>query len=470
MLAAMLLTVSVALGIMAFLASRSTTNEFERSVVGILRYRDPRIESKINLLQKYITQHQGEGTIWAALQQQIEQMASNSQVRFVMTNLAGYVHADSSRELVGDFLNLSQSKPFAVFLIEKEPILAFFEPLDAPNLQSIQDQFTRSVNRSLGLAILAAGLLALLITFILAQSILQPIGALTQATRKLEQGDLSQRVRTDSNGEVGELARAFNAMADSLERLEQLRRNMVTDVAHELRTPLSNIRGYLEALKDGMIQPTPKAMSSLHEEALLLSRLVDDLQELALAEAGQLHIQRQAVLVTDVIERAVLATGQAAQAKQIDLIIHAPASLPPIDTDPERLGQILRNLLNNAIAYTPNGGKISIVSQVNGDWLEIHIQDTGIGISAEDLPYVFERFYRADKSRTRSTGGAGLGLSIVKQLVEACGGKVTITSKINEGTTVILQLPIMTKNLIPPTLGIQVSSLARSSAKSPNPG
>lgn len=438
----LLLVVTVALGTIAVYASQVTTSEFERTVTGILRYRDPRLDTKIHNIQKYIIQNRGEMDIWGKLQGLLEQMEASSQIRFVMTDLDGMIYADSSRKIIGAELNTSLSKPFAAFLIDGQPILAYFEPLDAPNLHTIQERFTTSVNRSLMLAIIAAGSVTLLLTLLLSASILRPISALTSAARKMESGDLSQRVNVKAKDELGELANAFNAMADGLDHLEQLRRNMVTDVAHELRTPLSNIRGYLEALQDDMLDPTPEMIHLLHEEAMTLNHLVDELQELALAEAGQLQMDCRAVEISEIVDKAVSSISPQASNKNLQLSTSVPEDLPLSEADPDRLNQILRNLLNNAITYTPPGGNISINASEKNHAIEISVADTGAGIAPEHLPYIFERFYRADKSRTRATGGAGLGLAIVKHLVEALDGEVAVESVLGEGTKVIFTLPI----------------------------
>jgi signal transduction histidine kinase len=278
---------------------------------------------------------------------------------------------------------------------------------------------------------------------VFSRSILQQVSALINAARAMEKGDLSQRVPVNTKDEIGELAQAFNAMADGLERLEDLRRNMVTDVAHELRTPLANIRGYLEAVQDGVVEPTPQMISSLHEEAMLLNRLVDDLQELALAEAGNLTLARHPIYLQEVVDKAVLLVENQALAKGLTIEVCLPADLPMVDADAERMSQVVRNLLNNAVTNTPAGGQIRIAGRRVNSHIEVSVQDTGIGIASEHLPFVFERFYRADRSRARRTGGAGLGLAIVKQLVEAQGGQVSIASQPGLGTTVTFTSPVV---------------------------
>jgi signal transduction histidine kinase len=259
--------------------------------------------------------------------------------------------------------------------------------------------------------------------------------------RRMAGGDLAQRVRVQSRDEIGELARAFNAMADGLARAEQLRRNMVNDIAHELRTPLTNLRCQIEALQDGLAAPTPEVMASLHEEAMLLNRLVGDLQELALAEAGQLRLERGPVSVRDVITQVTGAFEAQAAGKGIALVSDVPRELPAIYADAERVGQMLRNLLANAVAHTPRGGSVSVGARAAGGQVEIVVADTGAGIEPEHLPNVFERFYRVDGSRARSTGGAGLGLAIVKQLAEAQGGGVRVESEVGSGSSFFVTLP-----------------------------
>jgi signal transduction histidine kinase len=412
----------VAVGTVAFFASQSTSNQFRRSLEGILDFPNLSIETKISAINKLLFAKGGERTIWEDLQVLLEGMERTSHARFVIAELDGNVLADSAGELTGERINISLSKPFAAFLIEKKPVLAYIVPLRDNSLAMIESQFNASVNRSLLIAIGVASLVGLLLTLLLSRSILRPVDELTAAARAMERGDLSQRVPVRSKGELGELANAFNEMAEGLTRLEQLRQNMVSDVAHELRSPLSNVGGYLEALRDGVVEPTPEAIASVHEEAMLLNRLVDDLQEVVGKSIQSLK-------------------GQAAE-KGVIIESCLPDDLPQVEADAERLGQVLRNLLKNAIINTPSGGQITIQARIVDSQIEVSVQDNGLGISAEHLPYVFERFYRVDRSRSRATGGAGLGLAIVKQLVEAQGGQVGIDSQIDVGTKITFTSPI----------------------------
>ena len=250
------------------------------------------------------------------------------------------------------------------------------------------------------------------------------------------------RVPVESDDELGQLAVAFNSMAGSIERQEQLRRNMVGDVAHELRTPLTNLRGYLEAVRDSLIPADTALVDSLYEETMLLTRLVTDLHELAQAEAGQLNLLRAPAAVSDVVEQAVQILRPQADAKGVTLAVDLPPDLPEVDIDRERIGQVLRNLMNNALAHTPAGGEIGVSARRDGGFVSVAVRDTGEGISPDDLPHVFDRFYRADRSRARQTGGYGLGLAIVRQLVVSHGGTITVESRVGQGSTFTFTAPV----------------------------
>jgi signal transduction histidine kinase len=282
----------------------------------------------------------------------------------------------------------------------------------------------------------------LLLTVLLSRRILAPIRALTATARQLGKGDLSQRVQARDKGEIGELARTFNSMADDLERAEKLRRNLVADTAHELRTPLSNIKGYLEAIRDGIITPDTVTIDSLHEEASLLSKLVDDLQELALANTRELKLVRQPEDITVVINQAITSIHGQAMSKEITLHKELPGDIPPCDIDSQRIGEVLRNLLSNAVTHTPRSGSITVTASVAGNRVAVSVADTGEGIPAEELPFIFERFYRVDKSRSRKTGGSGLGLTIAKRYVEAHGGQINAHSEVGKGSRFTFTVPV----------------------------
>jgi len=302
--------------------------------------------------------------------------------------------------------------------------------------------FVQSMNRAVPLAVGVAGIAAILIAAAVSRRILRPVEALTAAARRVEKGELGQTVEVASKDEIGDLARAFNAMSASVARAETLRRGMVADVAHELRTPLTNIRCQIEALQDGLASPDRAVIDSLHDETMLLQRVIDDLQEMALAEAGELRLAIGNLDVSGEIARAVAAFQARAGALEVTIGANPSPGIPPLAADPERLGQILRNLLSNALAHTPAGGRVEVAARRAGASCEISVRDTGEGIAAEHLPLVFERFYRADPSRARATGGAGLGLAIVKKLAEAHGGGVRVESAPGQGAAFFVSLPL----------------------------
>jgi len=231
-------------------------------------------------------------------------------------------------------------------------------------------------------------------------------------------------------------------MASDLERDKALQRNMIADIAHELRTPLSNIRGYLEAIRDGVVEADADTIRSLNEEATLLSRLVDDLQELALAEAGELKMVPQIEDIAELIHQAAAGMRAQAAVKGMAVFIDLPSNLPSVNIDAHRINQVLHNLLENGLAHTGNGGSITVTAEKQDNWVKVSVTDTGEGIPASEVPNLFERFYRVDKSRTRATGGYGLGLTIARRLVEAHGGKIGLQSEIGKGSRFSFTLPI----------------------------
>ncbi len=309
-----------------------------------------------------------------------------------------------------------------------------------PERGADEPKFVASVNRWLLLAALAAMALALVLSLPLARRILGPVEAITAAARRMEAGALTQRVPATARDEIGDLARAFNAMADAVARSESLRRALVTDVAHELRTPLTNLRCQIEAVQDGLQAADAATLRSLYEETLLLARLVGDLEDLARAESGQLPLHPTATGVGEVVDGALSAIRPIAAARGIALHADVPAGLAA-DADRERLAQVLRNLLANALTHTPDGGRIVVSGRGGGSTVTIEVADTGSGIPPEHLPHVFDRFYRSDASRARATGGAGLGLAIVKQLVEAHGGSVSVASEPGNGARFTFTVP-----------------------------
>jgi signal transduction histidine kinase len=296
-------------------------------------------------------------------------------------------------------------------------------PSDLSRLGQLEQQF---LDRTRSILVIGAALavgLALIMGALLSRSLTAPLRRLATAVRAVATGDLDQRVQVEGSTEMEEVALAFNEMTAALGSSEQQRQNMVADVAHELRTPLSVVQGNLRAILDD-VYPLEKAeISRLYDETRLLNRLVDDLRELALADAGQLHLHLRPVDVAQVVQFTAESLGLAAEAQEVGLITQVSTGLPKVQADPDRVAQVLRNLLVNALRHTPSGGSITVSAAPAEDAVEIAVADTGEGIAGEDLSHVFERFWRADPARAR-TGGSGLGLSVAQSLVEAQGGRI----------------------------------------------
>ena len=435
LLLAFLLVILVAIGTVSLFAGYMLTGE-----VG--QYEEQADQIRLSRTERLVVRYYVEYGSWSGIQPLIEQMAVLYGRRIVLTNTSNTVVADSQSELLGKQYQAEiQGKALArrtgevvlgtLYILPNET-----DPTSAASLR-------RAINRFLILGGVLAIIVAVVVTLFTSRRILKPVRALTEAARQLGQGDLAHRVQVKDRGELGEMAHTFNSMADSLERDEVLRRNMVADVAHELRTPVSNIRGQLEAVGDGLIQPDVKTFSSIYEEALLLSRLIDDLQELSLAEAGKLSLYRQATDVAQLIQKTVAAVRAVAATKGIILTIDLSGDLPLGDIDSQRIGQVVRNLLDNALGHTPAGGAITVAARQLDKFVEVSVTDTGQGIPAVDLPNVFERFYRVDKSRARATGGSGLGLTIARRLVEAHGGKIGVKSEAGKGSLFFFTIPVV---------------------------
>lgn len=309
--------------------------------------------------------------------------------------------------------------------------------------QSGQPIFSLSGTNTLRIALVTAAVLivAVLITIVAGRRLVGPLRALTEAADR--PADQQARVPVATNDEIGYLARALNDLADRRERSESLRRAMVSDVAHELRTPLTNIRSWLEAAQDGLTPTNPALLDLLHEEAVLLQHVIDDLSDLAAADAGNLRVHPEQVYVHDILAQVAEAHRSAAETAGVQLSFDV-AEDPQVNADPVRLRQLVGNLVSNGIRYTPAGGRVTVSAAVKAAGLVIAVRDTGVGIPPEELPKIFDRFWRSDSSRTRATGGSGLGLSIVRKLVEAHGGEITVASRPRTGTVFTITLPAVT--------------------------
>jgi len=302
-------------------------------------------------------------------------------------------------------------------------------------------QFLDRTNRLLVVGAVGGGIVSLLLGVLLTRSLTRPIQELTAASRAIASGDLDQAVPVRSRDELGELATAFNQMSSDLSRARGLRRQMTADIAHELRTPLSIILGQIDALDDGVVPPSPQAFAILREETGRLGRLVEELRILSMADAGELTLDRRLVQPRQLLERAQAAHQPLAAAKGVSIRVRGSPDLADAELDPDRLLQVLGNLLSNALRHAPSGSEIELGAESRVAGIQMTVRDNGPGIEAADLPHLFDRFYRTDKSRQRETGGSGLGLAIAKAIVELHGGRIWAESAHGQGTLMSIWLP-----------------------------
>lgn len=447
LMAAFSLVILVTMGAVFLLINQSTRNE-------IHRFEQTREQIRTGRMEFELSAYYSRQKDWKGIQPSVQQWGSLYGRRIIVTDVNNVVVADSEGTLLGS--KYLPNSPGTVLGNQPRPVFPAGQLSPPRGQNTIGTLYINPelppVERSsllyqpIGRLFLWGGLLAVVIaivlTFVLSRRILSPIHALTVTAGQLGRGDFSQRVKSPGRGEIGTLAQAFNKMADDMERAERLRRNMVTDLAHELRTPLSNIQGYLEAIRDGVMKADATTIRSLYEEAALLSRLTHDLQELTLAEAGDMKLVRQEEDLTKIINQTVTAMQAQALQKGVSLATNFVEQLPLCDIDSHRISQVLRNLLDNAMAHTSPGGTITVAARQSGKWVEVSVTDTGEGIPAEELANIFERFYRVDKSRTRRTGGHGLGLTIAKRLVESHGGEIKAQSAVAKGSRFAFTVPM----------------------------
>jgi signal transduction histidine kinase len=323
------------------------------------------------------------------------------------------------------------------------PGLGRFGMMPADMEDRVAEGYLESLTDSLVLAGGAALATAIVASVLVSRGIASPIYRLATASRRLAEGRYGERVVVDGTTEVRQLASSFNAMATAVEDAERRRQELIGDVAHEMRTPIATLEGYLEGLLDGVIEPSDRVWAKLHTEADRLRRLIEDLQELSRAEAHQLSVTCRPVSPAAIVNGAVERLEDDVRERGLSLYVDAPPSLPDIQADPERAIQVLTNLLTNALRYTPPPGDIKVTAALRDRVVRFEVADTGVGIAPEHLGRVFERFYRVDKSRSRTLGGAGVGLTIARALVEEMGGQIwAISPGPGRGSTFRFELPL----------------------------
>jgi signal transduction histidine kinase len=308
--------------------------------------------------------------------------------------------------------------------------------------QANESSLLSRLNRAALISVIVAGGAAVFLALLLSYSLVRPVRELTKAAGSLAHGDLTQRVPVRGKDDLAVLGRTFNHMAASLQKAENSRRALTADIAHELRTPLAVQLAHLEALEDGIYDLTSENLLPIEEQNHLLTRLVEDLRTLALADAGQLNLEKIRTDIAALVQRVAIRFEPQAGEREIKILQSLDETVPVVLADSQRIEQILNNLLNNALRYSPDQGVIHIKLSLHLDYLQLTIQDNGPGIPTEALPYIFDRFYRADKSRARVGGGTGLGLSIARKIAQAHSGNLTAENHPNGGALFTLEIPI----------------------------
>ncbi|NJN67138.1 MAG: HAMP domain-containing protein [Chloroflexaceae bacterium] len=373
-------------------------------------------------------------------------------LRFILADARGIIVYHSAGRHLGELLSRREqavAKPIQVtdrtvgYLIMTNP--------GRMDLPSIALPFLANINQTLFQAGLVAGGLGVLLGLVIARGVSSPLSHLEVAAQHISQGRLDRRVPVRGTREVASLAQAFNEMAANLQQVRQNQRNMIADIAHELRTPLSVLQGNLQAILEDVYPLEKSEIATLYDETLVLGRLVNDLHELSRAEAGQLSLNIQPCDLTAVIERSTAVFGDLAAEKAIDLRATLPERVPHVLADPDRLQQVVHNFLSNALRFTPSGGTVDLLVEPQEGarehpMLRVSVMDNGAGIAPQHLPYVFDRFWRADTSRSRDLGGSGLGLAIARQLVEAMGGTIGVESEVGKGSHFWFLLPTTSRS------------------------
>jgi signal transduction histidine kinase len=435
----------VGIGLAALFIRQFVVTEFDAYVL------TQRRDALVTQLQNYYTAHGSWDGVGASVSLTEQQSTSDQppasdgahppKMGFFLADSGGTIVLAPVAEMLGKTAHAEDLAAGTPVTVSGATVgtLVTLGPPDGRN--AAEARYLARTDLALGVAGVLAVATSLALGFVLAQLITRPVRDLTQAARAIAAGDLSQQVPVRSRDELGLLARQFNQMSADLHHANELRRRMTADIAHDLRTPLTVISGYLEALRDESLRPTPARFAAMHDETQVLLHLVTDLHTLALSDAGELPLRLEPVAPQTLLERAAATFAHAAAQSGVTVAVVAPPDLPELVGDPEQLLRVLRNLIGNALRYTPPGGQVTLEAHEGVGAVVVTVADTGRGIAAEHLSNIFERFYRADESRHQATGGSGLGLAIVRSIVEAHGGKVSAQSVVGHGTTFTISLP-----------------------------
>ncbi|MFN8373859.1 MAG: ATP-binding protein [Anaerolineae bacterium] len=436
--ATLLVTSLIGVVLVGLFAYRTTVNEFDR-----LRIEQAQA-TFISEATTYYQEHQS----WAGFEEWLHAQADETSgygegVQLcALADAAGNVVVNAGPFDIGDVVRtteLERGFPIAINNVQVGTVLLAAPP---PGPDPREQKYLDRTTLALGVGALGAGAVALLVGLLLSRNFLRPLGELTHAITAMKRGELNQQVTVRTRDELGALAQTFNQMSAEIHRANQLRKQMTADIAHDLRTPLMVISGYLEALRDGTLKPTQARFDAMNQEVLLLKRLIDDLRTLSLADAGELKLVYQPVPPRDLLEQVQQSFAPLAEEQQVSLRVEADDAVPLLNIDRERMVQVLANLVSNALRYTPAGGTVTLGARRQADRVQLMVNDTGSGIPEDKLPNVFERFYRIEESRTENQGESGLGLAIARSIVEAHRGTITATSTLGSGTSMIITLQL----------------------------
>lgn len=359
---------------------------------------------------------------------------------FLLADATGRIVASTEEDRIGSFLSPAEVTA-GIPVVSGEERLGVLLPEQTSDFDPEEKEFLASSTRS---ALMGGGIasgVALLLSVVLISQVLSPLRLLSRGANRIAQGDFTHRVVLKARDEFGRLGESFNRMMDNLRHSETVRQNMTADIAHELRTPVTIIQGNLEAILDEVYEPTAETLAPIYEESLHLGRLIDDLRELSLAEAGELRLDKESTDLAALI-RQVAETILSSVENGPRLRLNVEDGLPEMALDPKRIRQVLANLLNNAMHYTPAGEEIEVSLARKGPEVELRVRDGGPGIPSEAIEHVFERFYRGDRARSRAGGGSGLGLAIAKQWVEAHGGRIHVENNLDRGASFVIFLAL----------------------------
>jgi signal transduction histidine kinase len=432
----LLVTSLVGVFLVGLFAYRTTITQFDRL----------RLEQAQTAFVEDVTTYYQAHQSWDGVQDWLleKQSASHSPFKFpqlfALANTDGIVVAGFGPFHTDQTISASDLQTGVSVLLDGQPIGTAILAVPPPDLDPRERGYLINTNQALVFGAVGAISLALFLGIILSRHFLRPLTELTSAITAMQKGDLNQQVQVRTRDELGTLAQTFNEMSAQIHRANQLRQQMTADIAHDLRTPLMVISGYLEALRDGTFAPTPDRFEAMNREATLLKRLVEDLRTLSLADAGELKLLRQSIQPQELLQQVKQSFEPIADEQGVELHVQAAADLPELYVDRERMVQVLANLVSNALHYTPAGGSVTLIACKEQGKVQLAVKDTGSGIPEDKLPNIFERFYRIEESRSQNQGESGLGLAIAKSIVEAHQGTIKAESQPGSGTSMTITL------------------------------